>query len=83
MDAGPKPTPKSVLFACNQNAIRSPMAAALADQHCRRRVYVDSVGVRPGKNDPFAAAVMDEFGLELQDHVPKSFDDIEGVSSIW
>ena len=58
------------------------MAEALAKHLLGRRVFVDSVGVRPTDDDPdpFAQAVMDEIGLDLSDHHPKSFDDLEDAS---
>ena len=42
-----------------------------------RRVYVDSVGLRPQPIDPFAVAALDEIGIDLSRHRPKSFDDLE------
>jgi len=42
-----------------------------------RQVYVDSVGVRAEPVDPFAVAVMDEIGVDISRHRPKSFDDLE------
>jgi protein-tyrosine-phosphatase len=69
--------PSSVLFACSRNAVRSAMAEALLKHFHGRRIYVDSAGVRPGENDPFAAAVMAEMGLDLSKHRPKGFDDLE------
>ncbi len=72
--------PGSVLFACNHNAIRSPMAAALLRHLHGRRIFVDSVGVRASAIDPFAVAVMEEFGIDLRDHVAKSFEELEDLS---
>jgi protein-tyrosine-phosphatase len=73
--------PDAVLFACNLNAVRSPMAAALLRQRLGRRVFVDSCGLRPGEEvDPFAAAVMAEVGLELGAHRPKGFEQLEDDS---
>lgn len=69
--------PGSILFACTHNAIRSPMAEALMKVLHGRRVYVQSVGVRPQAIDPFAVAVMDEIGLDLGRHRSRSFDDLE------
>jgi protein-tyrosine-phosphatase len=69
--------PGSVLFACSHNAIRSPMAEALLKFLHGQRVYVQSVGVRPSATDPFAIAALDEIGLDLSRHAPKSFDDLE------
>jgi protein-tyrosine-phosphatase len=72
--------PGSVLFACNHNAIRSPMAAAMLRQLHARRIFVDSVGVRASPIDPFAIAVMDELGISLREHVSKSFEELEDLS---
>jgi protein-tyrosine-phosphatase len=69
--------PGSVLFACTHNAIRSPMAEAVMKYLHGRRVYVDSVGVRPQPLDPFVLAALDEIGIDLSRHRAKSFDDLE------
>jgi len=45
-----------------------------------KRVFVDSAGVRPGELDPFAVAAMDEIGVDISRHRPKSFDDLEDTS---
>ena len=52
--------PSSLLFACSQNSVRSPMAEGLLKHLHGRRIYVDSVGVRANPVDPFVVAVMDE-----------------------
>jgi protein-tyrosine-phosphatase len=67
----------AVLFACGQNAIRSPMAQALFSQIFGRAVYVGSAGVRKGELDPFAVAVMDEIGLDISKHKPVTFEELE------
>jgi protein-tyrosine-phosphatase len=33
--------------------------------------------VKPGKPDPFAAAVMDEIGLDISKHKPQTFEQLE------
>jgi protein-tyrosine-phosphatase len=68
--------PGAVLFACSQNAIRSPIAAALMRHLYGSKVRVVSVGLRAGDADPFAAAVMDEIGIDLSQHRPQEFDAI-------
>jgi protein-tyrosine-phosphatase len=68
--------PHAVLFVCTQNAIRSPMAAAMAHQIAGHQTYVASAGVQAGDPDPFAAVVMDEIGLDLTRHRPHSLDDL-------
>ena len=72
--------PEAVLFACTQNSVRSPMAEALLKHLLGHRVYVDSVGVRSREVDPFVLEVMDEIGIDLSKHRPKSFDDLEDTS---
>lgn len=72
--------PSAVLFACARNAVRSPMAAALLKHLAGNRIYVESAGVRPGETDPFAVSVMDEIGIDMSGHVPKSIDDLHDLS---
>ena len=66
--------PGSVLFACTQNSLRSPMAEALMKYLHGRQIYVQSVGVRPGEIDPFVLAVLDA-GRE-RDRPFDSLDDV-------
>ena len=68
--------PSSLLFACSENSVRSPMAEALAKRLYGARVYVDSAGVRSGDVDPFAVAALDEVGVDLHRHHSKSFEDL-------
>ncbi|MEL6961871.1 MAG: low molecular weight phosphatase family protein [Pseudomonadota bacterium] len=69
--------PGSVLFACTHNAIRSPVAEALMRYLHGKRVYVDSVGLRIQPVDPFAVAALDEIGIDLSNHRPKTFDELD------
>ena len=43
--------PDAVLFACNRNSVRSPMAEGLLKHLLGHRVYVDSAGVRASAID--------------------------------
>ena len=72
--------PQSVLFACTFNAIRSPMAEALARHAFGREAWFESTGLRPGELDPFAVAVMAELEIDISRHVPRTFDDLEDTS---
>lgn len=72
--------PQSVLFACSMNAVRSPMAEALAKQLFGRDIYFASAGVRAGELDGFAVAAMDELGLDISKHKPHTFEDLEDSS---
>jgi protein-tyrosine-phosphatase len=72
--------PGAVLFACTMNAVRSPMAAAILRHLAGRRVYVQSAGVRAGEPDPFVLAVMDEIGIDVSQHAPTTFKDLNDTS---
>lgn len=75
--------PGAVLFACNLNRVRSPMAAGLMRLRFGTRVFVDSCGLHRDTEttpDPFAVAVMDELGVDLAHHHAKTFDDLEDAS---
>ncbi|MGC2410857.1 MAG: arsenate reductase ArsC [Methyloceanibacter sp.] len=72
--------PGAVLFACNRNAVRSPMAAAILRHLAGSRVYVESAGVRAGEPDPFAIAAMEELGIDLSRHRPASLADLHDTS---
>jgi protein-tyrosine-phosphatase len=75
-----KTLPSSVLFACSQDAVRSPMAEALAKRLYGQSAYIDSVGVRADEVDNFAAAVLDELGIDVHRHHAKTFDDVDPSS---
>jgi protein-tyrosine-phosphatase len=69
--------PSSVLFACTLNAVRSPMAEALAKRLYGTRAYFDSAGVRAGSLDAFAVSVLDEVGVDIHRHAVKTLDQID------
>jgi protein-tyrosine-phosphatase len=52
----------SVLFACNMNSVRSPMAEAVARHLLPEGVKVASCGVYQGAPDPFVADALKEGG---------------------
>ena len=72
--------PSAVLFACTMNAIRSPMAAALMKHFHGKQVWVESIGVHKGEIDPLAVAVMDEIGIDIANHHPRAFEELEDSS---
>ncbi len=66
--------PRSVLFACTHNSIRSPMAAELMRLRFGPLVRVDSAGVRPNEAvSAMAVAVIDEMGGDIGRLRPKAF----------
>jgi protein-tyrosine-phosphatase len=74
--------PHAVLFACGLNAVRSPMAAALLKQMLGGSLYVGSAGVRKGEVDPFAVAVMEEIGIDIESHDPITFEELEDLEGL-
>lgn len=66
-----------VLFACTMNSIRSPMAAALVRRKYKGAIIADSCGVYEGYLDPFMVQVMEDWGVDMADHLPKNFDDLD------
>ena len=78
----PSQRPQAVLFACGLNSVRSPMAAALLRQAVGTSLYVGSAGVRKGELDPFAAAVMDEVGIDIKTHRPITIEELEDLEGL-
>jgi protein-tyrosine-phosphatase len=83
--------PGAVLFTCNFNRVRSPMAEALCKLMLGRDVFVDSCGLNHApadeeeaddsvQADPFVGVVMAELGYELIHHRAKTFDELEDDS---
>ncbi len=72
--------PQSVLFACSFNAVRSPMAEAIAKHFFGRQIYFASAGLRSGELDGFAVAAMEELGISIAKHKPQTFEDLEDAS---
>ncbi|MHB2165745.1 arsenate-mycothiol transferase ArsC [Alsobacter sp. R-9] len=67
----------AVLFACAFNAVRSPMAEAIARHFFGKSVYVQSAGVRKGETDPFMVAVLDEIGIDASKHRARTLEELE------
>jgi protein-tyrosine-phosphatase len=75
--AGRTRDPQSVLFACGQNSVRSPMAESLLRGMFPNTLYVRSAGVKKGELDPFAVSVMAEIGQDISAHKPTTFEELE------
>lgn len=86
----PGKLPGSVLFCCDHNSVRSPMAEGMMKRFYGQRIYVQSAGIRPGREiDGFAIAVCQEIGVELGEHRSRSFgqmqdygDDLSGFDLV-
>lgn len=62
---------------CAMNAVRSPMAEALAKHFFGKSIYVQSAGARKGEADGFARTALEEIGIDLSRHKPKSVEELE------
>ena len=70
--------PNSILFCCDHNSVRSPMAEGIMKKFYGKNTYVQSVGVMNDQEiDGFAIAVCAEIGVELSRHQSRSFDQME------
>jgi len=83
--------PGAVLFTCNFNRVRSPMAEALFKLMLGTGVFVDSCGLMHARADadepadaiqadPLVRVVMAELGYDLFHHRAKTFDELEDSS---
>jgi len=70
--------PQSILFCCDHNSVRSPMAEGIAKKLFGTDVYLQSVGVKGDLDiDGFAISVCQELEVELSRHRSRSFDEME------
>ena len=70
--------PQSVLFCCDHNAIRSPMAEEMMKKFYGTETYVQSAGVYNDMEiDGFSVAVCHELDIELARHRSRSFDEMQ------
>ena len=65
-----------ILFACTWNAVRSPIAQGIMNLVAGNSFFIDSVGVRLGVTDSFAITVMEEIGVDISNHQPKTFEQL-------
>jgi protein-tyrosine-phosphatase len=56
------------------------MAAAMLRHLTRGGVYIESAGVKAGELDSLAVEAMAEIGLEIGQHRPRRFEDLEDGS---
>jgi len=70
--------PSSVLFCCDHNAVRSPMAEGLMKKFYGQATYIQSAGVHNDLEiDGFAISVCEELGIELSRHRSRSFEEMQ------
>lgn len=70
--------PQSILFCCDHNSVRSPMAEGIMKKFYGTGTYVQSAGVKNDMEiDGFCIAVCQEMNVELSRHRSRSFDEME------
>lgn len=70
--------PNSILFICQMNMVRSPMA-----EGWMRKLYPDaglvaSCGLSQGDADQLVETVMSEVGADLSQHTPRTLESFDG-----
>jgi protein-tyrosine-phosphatase len=65
---------QTILFACTNNAIRSPMAEAIFKYLFPKMAYCESVGVVEGDMNPFVQLVLTEEEIPYIPHKIKTFE---------
>ena len=72
------PLPGSVLFCCDHNAVRSPVAEGLMKKLHGDKVFVQSAGVHHDiEVDPFMVVAAKELDVDISRHSAKSFSEME------
>jgi len=65
-----------VLFICQLNSVRSPMAEGLLQNRLGSKVQVKSCGLMPEGPNDFMISVMREIGIDMSEHQPLAVSDV-------
>ena len=69
---------QSVLFCCNYNSVRSPMAEGIFKKLINRKIFVQSAGVFDTLEiDGFTVKVCNEINVKLSKHRVRSLEEME------
>ncbi|MDU8929842.1 low molecular weight phosphatase family protein [Alisedimentitalea sp. MJ-SS2] len=72
--------PQSILFCCDHNSVRSPMAEGIAKKLYGVSAYLQSAGLRNDREiDGFSISVCAEIGVELSLHRSRSFEEMSEI----
>ncbi len=66
-----------VLFICQLNSVRSPMAEGLLRKRLGCSVDVKSCGLTPEGPNDFMISIMNEVGIDMSNHEPLALEDIQ------
>ena len=68
----------SVLFCCNNNSVRSPMAEGIFKKLIGKKIFVQSAGIYNNiEIDGFTIRVCDEIDVKISKHRARSLDEME------
>lgn len=71
------PIPKSILFLCQLNSVRSPMAEGLMRHAFPDVANIRSCGLYMGDVNDFMVTVMREKGVDMSGHAPAMLADLQ------
>jgi len=66
-----------ILFVCQLNSVRSPMAEGLLKRQLGSKVNVKSCGLSPSDPNDFMITVMREVGVDMSKHNPLALGDVQ------
>jgi len=66
-----------VLFVCQLNSVRSPMAEGLLRKRAGDKIDVQSCGLSPIDPNEFMLGVMREIGIDMSEHEPLGLADVQ------
>lgn len=72
--------PSSVLFVCNLNSIRSPIAEGLLKLRVGHSLYVQSAGLAESELETLMVAIMAEKGVDMSAHKSRVISDLGDTS---
>ena len=70
----------NVLFICQLNSVRSPMAEGLLRKRLGDKINVKSCGLTPDDPNDFMLSIMKEIGVDMSDHEPLGLEDVQDES---
>jgi YD repeat-containing protein len=77
MSASDHPPLQALLFICSLNAVRSPMAEALARRRFGKKLFIDSAGLMKSERDAFALAALKEVGIDFEMDEPHTLEEVD------
>lgn len=67
----------NVLFICQLNSVRSPMAEGLLRKRMGSAVTVKSCGLTPDDPNDFMCLIMNEVGIDMSGHRPLALEAVQ------